>query len=134
MKLSFVVNFNHIFVCRGIFRTTRLVGILKNNPIYTFGNFQGNIWRSSFIVKELFVPFIVKALNFTERNSSTDLTLQRKTLAGVCQIDFLKDFAKFIGKYLYRILYLIELQACSLQLNCKRDPGVNVALWILWDF
>ena len=31
--------------------------------------------------KELSVPFIVKALNFTERNSSKDLILHKQELA-----------------------------------------------------
>ena len=44
-----------------------------------------------------------------ERNSSKDLTVQRQALADVCKIDVLKDFAKFTGKHLYQILYLMKL-------------------------
>ena len=63
-----------------------------------------------------------------ERNSSEDLTLQRRTLAVICKRDVLKDFAKFTGEHLYQILYLMKLQASSLQLYCKKDPGVDVSL------
>ena len=100
---------------------------LRNNPIYTFRNFQG-LWRSSFIVKELSLPFIVKASNLTERNSSKDHTLQRHAIADVCKTYSYKDFRKFTGKYLYQIQYLMNLQAPTLQLCCKRDPSADVFL------
>ena len=79
---------------------------------------------SSFILKELPVPFIVKALNFAERNSSEDLF--KGGLADVCKIDVLKDFAKVTGKHLHQILYLMKLRASSLHLCCKRDLGADV--------
>ena len=64
-----------------------------------------------------------------ERNSSEDLTLQRRTLADICKIDVLKGFAKFTGKHLYQILYLMKLQASTLQLYCKKDRrGADVFL------
>ena len=64
-------------------------------------------------------------LNFTERNSNKDLTLQRKVVVDVCKIDVLKDFAKLPRKRLCQILCLMKLQASSLQLYCKRDPDAN---------
>ena len=54
--------------------------------------------------------------------------LKVKALADICNIDVLKDFAKFTGNHLYQILYLMKLQATSLQLYCKRDPRTDVFL------
>ena len=51
-----------------------------------------------------------------------------QALADVCKTDVLKDFAKFTGKHLCQILYLIKLQVSSLPLYCKRDLGVDVFL------
>ena len=60
LKDSFFNDFEHAFVCWGTF--------ISNNSIHTFRNFQG-LWRSSFILKGLPLPFIVETQNFTERNS-----------------------------------------------------------------
>ena len=63
--------------------------------------------------------------NLTVNNSIEDLTLQRQTLAYVCKLDALKDFAEFMVKYLYHILFLMALQASSFQIKSKRDPGAD---------
>ena len=126
LKHSFVVNFEHVFVCWGIFRSSR--GILKNNPIYTFRNFKGIYGEVSYS-KRVVCSVYSKSPN-TERNSSKYHTLQRQTLADVCKI----DFTKFTRKPLYQILYLMKLQAAGLQLYCKKGPGADVFRWILWKF
>ena len=46
----------------------------------------------------------------------------------------LGNFAKFTGKHLCQILFLIRLQAWGLQLYLKRSSGTDVFLWILRDF
>ena len=84
--------------------------------------------RKKKIVKEFAVRFIVKVYTFTERNSRQDIILQRQALADICKIDVLKDFAKFAGKHLYQILYLIKLQASSWQRYCKKNPGADAFL------
>ena len=83
---------------------------------FSLKNFQGNIWQGSFIVKEFPVSFIVKAWNFTKRNSSKDLIFQRQALPDVCKIGVLKDFTQFTGKYFHQVWYLMKLQAFSLHL------------------
>ena len=98
------------FCLLGYFQKPKLTEILKNNLIYTFRNFQGNIWGSSFIVMQLSVLFVVKTLNFTRRKSSVDITLQKQTLTDVSKIDGFKCFAKL----LYRRLYIMKIQASSL--------------------
>ena len=64
------------------------------------------------------------------RNSlySKLVILQRQAFADVFEID-IRDFAKLLGKHFYQILYLMKLQASSLQSYCKRDPGVDVFLF-----
>ena len=80
------------------------------------------MWRSSFIIKELSLAFIVKALNFTTRNSSKDLTLQKHTVADVCKINILR---------FHKINEVAGLQpASSLQMRPQRRCfPVN-----LWNF
>ena len=63
-----------------------------------------------------------KSLRFCEKKLSRDVILQRQALADVFEIDVLKNFSKFTGKYHYQILHLKKLQAWSLQLYFKRDP------------
>ena len=41
----------------------------------------------------------------------------------------LENFANFIGKHLYRNLFLIKLQAISPATSLKRDSNTNVLLW-----
>ena len=55
-----------------------------------------------------------KSLNFTERNSSKDLTLQRHAHADICNIDILFRKAPVPD------LVFNEVQALSLQLYCNR--------------
>ena len=81
LKYSFFNGFEDVFVCWGTF--------ISSNSIYTFRNFQG-LWRSSFIVKELPLPLIVKAQNFKERNSGHNF-------ADVCKIVLLTKKAPVPG-------------------------------------
>ena len=67
-----------------------------------------------------------KSLKVYERGSRKDVNLQRQALAKVCKIDVLKDSAKFTGKHVYQILYLMKLRASRVQLYCKRDLGTDV--------
>ena len=48
--------------------------------------------------------------------------------------EVLKNFAKFTGKYLRWILFLMKLQARGLQFCWKRDSRTGVFLWILQNF
>ena len=75
------------------------------------------------MVKQLSILFIVKTWSITKRDSnkrssSTEAAVPR------CFLDFLR----LKGKYLYRNLYLKNLQASSLQLNLKEDPETDVFL------
>ena len=69
-----------------------------------------------------------KSLKLYGRKYSKDLILQRQALADIYKIDVLQDFAKFIGKHLYQVLYLMKLQASNLQLYYKGNPGTDVLL------
>ena len=60
MKLSFAVDLN-MLLSAGVYSEARTQRNSENNPVYTFKDFQGNKWRSSFIVKEVPVLFVVKA-------------------------------------------------------------------------
>ena len=56
--------------------------------------------------------------------------LCRSSRSQMCfKIGFLTNFEIFIGKHLYWILFLINLQATLL----KRDSDTGVFLWILWN-
>ena len=69
---SSVVNFEHVFVSWGIFKSNHSEKLWKMSLLKHL-NFQGNMWRISSIVTVL---FIAKTWNFTKRYSSKGLTLQ----------------------------------------------------------
>ena len=71
---SSVVNFEHVFVRWGIFKSNHSEKLWKLTLLKHL-NFQGNMWRISSIVTVL---FIAKTWSFTKRYSSKDLTLQVK--------------------------------------------------------
>ena len=87
-----------MFLFAGVFPEQQLRGILKNSSIYT--NFQANVWRSSFIVKELSVPSR-QSLKLYKINSSKNLTLQRQALAAACKLDVLKGCVRYIFASLF---------------------------------
>ena len=127
LKHSFVVDIEHVFVCRCIFRNSNSEEFWKLTLLH-LQEFSREYITTFLHCKIVASSVYSKSLNFTERNSSKDLFLQRQAFADVCKIDVLKDFAKFTAKYLYHILHLMKLQASSLQLYCKRDPGADVFL------
>ena len=50
------------------------------------------------------------------------------------QKSILKNLTKFTGKHLCRSLFFNKVPAWALQLYLKRNTGVGVWSWILWNF
>ena len=75
-----------------------------------------DIKHNSFIVKQLFVLFIVKTRSIAKRDFCKSVILWRQPFPDAHEKVFFKNFLKLTGKYLYRNLYLIKLLASILQL------------------
>ena len=84
-------------------------------------------WNYNTIVRIMVLWYITvvcsvyKTWSITNETPAEHLPLQKQPFADVYKKGFLKNFLKLTGKQLYRILYLKNLQATSLQLYFKRD-------------
>lgn len=111
-KHSFVLDLEHVFVCCSTF----------------WNNNSEESWEITLFTLKYMTNFLHSkrvVSNLPVNNSIKDLTLQRQTLAYVCKLDALKDFAEFMVKHLNHILFLMALQASSFQIKSKRDPGAD---------
>ena len=110
-----------MFFCLfGYFQKQQLRGILKKN-LFTRSRILTEIYKLLHSKRLVSSVYSKSLKSFTERNFSKDLTLRRQTLADVCKIDVLKDFAKFIGKHLHQILYLMKLPVSSCSFIAKEN-------------
>ena len=130
-KLDSATDLKNILQVR-YFHKQQLRGILRNNPIYTFRNFQG-LWPNSFIVRVVSSVYSESLTFYGKKLQWRSYLLEGCPRRRLQNRYSYKDFRKFTGKHLYQIQYLMKLQTFSLELFCKRDPSADVFLLNLWN-
>ena len=84
--------------------------------------FQIIPWQSGIIV----MSFIDKKLSYITEKTKDDMLYIRSSRAEVlCKKGVLRNFAKFAGKHLFRVSFLIKLQATA-RIFIKKETQVHV--------
>ena len=103
--------------------------ILQNRCSKTFRNSQ----KKTPVLKSVFNLQIWRLANLLRRDSNTGV--MRSSLSQIFfKIGVLKNFANFLGKYLWWSLFLIKLQAWRPATLFRRDCNTGVFHWNLRNF